>query len=65
MPRMLRNALCAWLALHFGGAGAADEYPTRPLRMLVGFAPGGGTDLTARPVALKLSEFLGQQVLTS
>jgi tripartite-type tricarboxylate transporter receptor subunit TctC len=31
--------------------------------MIVGFAPGGGTDLTARPVALKLSELLGQQVI--
>ena len=41
----------------------ADPYPTRPVRMIVGFAPGGGTDLTARPVALKLSELLGQQVI--
>ena len=31
--------------------------------MIVGFAPGGGTDLTARPVALKLSELLKQQVI--
>ena len=42
---------------------AADPYPTRPVRMIVGFAPGGGTDLTARPVAQKMSELLGQQVL--
>jgi len=41
----------------------ADPYPTRPIKMIVGFAPGGGTDLTARPVAAKLSELLGQQVL--
>ncbi len=42
---------------------AADVYPTKPIRMIVGFAPGGGTDLTARPVAQKMSELLGQQVI--
>ena len=51
------------VSLSCGGALAADDYPLRPIRMLVGFAPGGGTDLTARPVAAKLSEFLGQQVI--
>jgi tripartite-type tricarboxylate transporter receptor subunit TctC len=49
--------------LSFGTAFAADPYPVRPVRMIVGFAPGGGTDLTARPVAQKLSEVLGQQVI--
>ena len=42
---------------------AADWKPTKPIRMLVGFAPGGGTDTTARPIAQKLSEALGQQVI--
>jgi tripartite-type tricarboxylate transporter receptor subunit TctC len=42
---------------------AAEPYPVKPIRMIVGFAPGGGTDLTARPVAQKLSELLGQQVI--
>jgi len=44
-------------------AYAADPYPVKPIRMIVGFAPGGGTDLTARPVAQKMSELLGQQVI--
>jgi tripartite-type tricarboxylate transporter receptor subunit TctC len=50
-------------AFFFGSAFAAEPYPVRPIRMIVGFAPGGGTDLTARPVAQKLSELLGQQVI--
>ncbi len=41
----------------------AAEYPDRPVRMLVGFAPGGGTDATARAIAPKLTELLGQQVI--
>ena len=44
-------------------AQAQEQYPARPVRMIVGFAPGGGTDLTARPIAQKMSELLGQQVL--
>jgi tripartite-type tricarboxylate transporter receptor subunit TctC len=44
-------------------AAAADAYPTKPIRMIVGFAPGGGTDTTARPIAQKLGDALGQQVI--
>jgi tripartite-type tricarboxylate transporter receptor subunit TctC len=55
--------LAALALLPFGGAIAAEPYPVKPIRMIVGFAPGGGTDLTARPVAQKLSELLGQQVI--
>jgi tripartite-type tricarboxylate transporter receptor subunit TctC len=44
---------------HAGAQGA--DYPTRPVRVLVGFPPGGGVDLTARPLLAKLQERLGQQ----
>lgn len=40
---------------------AAEEWPTRSVRMLVGFGPGGGTDLVARAVAEGLSDVLGQR----
>lgn len=42
---------------------AAAEYPTRPLRLLVPFPPGGGVDLLARIFGSRLSELLGQQVV--
>jgi tripartite-type tricarboxylate transporter receptor subunit TctC len=57
----------ATLALASSCAGAlaaeSNAYPTKPIRMIVGFAPGGGTDTTARALTPKLSERLGQQVI--
>jgi tripartite-type tricarboxylate transporter receptor subunit TctC len=57
----------AWIgAIALAAAGnvfAQASYPARPVTMVVGFAPGGGTDTVARVIARKLSESLGQQVL--
>jgi tripartite-type tricarboxylate transporter receptor subunit TctC len=52
----LAGALCA-------GGVAAQSYPTKSIRFLVGYAPGGGTDIMARVVAAKLTDSLGQQVV--
>lgn len=50
-------APCAWLPAH------AQEYPVKLVRMVVATSPGGGTDIAARLVSPKLSEFFGRQVV--
>ena len=52
--------LGAALAALAGGA-VAQAYPAKPVRIIVGFAPGGGTDIMARVVAAKLTESMQQQ----
>src|SRR3954462_8874145 len=55
------TALFAMLSV--AHAYAQSSYPNKPMRWVVPFAPGGGTDVIARPVAQKLSERLGQSIL--
>jgi tripartite-type tricarboxylate transporter receptor subunit TctC len=58
--RILFAAAGAMIA---GGVLAQAPYPARPITMVVGFAPGGGTDTASRIIAKKLAEYLGQSVL--
>ena len=51
------------LALAVGNAHAQSNYPSRPVRIVVPYAPGGGTDINARNVAPKLMERWGQTVV--
>ena len=50
-------------ALFAAGAAAQGAFPSRPITMVVGFAPGGGTDTAARIIAKAASEALGQPVV--
>ena len=54
-------ATLAILAPH--AAAAADAYPAKPVRFVVAFPPGGGTDIIARSIAQKLTERIAQQVV--
>jgi tripartite-type tricarboxylate transporter receptor subunit TctC len=71
LPRLLSGRTAVLLAVtcsaallcHAPNARAADDFPSRPLRMVVGFAPGGGADVVARIVANRASQALGQQVV--
>ncbi len=60
----MRTALFAVVALALAGSALAQgTYPSRPVSMVVGFAPGGGTDTVARILAKTLGDALGQQVV--
>jgi tripartite-type tricarboxylate transporter receptor subunit TctC len=56
-------ASCTLAVLPGAYAQAPAAYPTKPIRMIVAFPPGGSTDLIARVIAPVMSERLGQQVV--
>lgn len=56
-------AIAGVAAAQPAATGAGQAYPTRPIRFIVPFQPGAGTDITARTVAGKMSEKFGQQVV--
>jgi tripartite-type tricarboxylate transporter receptor subunit TctC len=58
-----RLLLAACLAFTACATAVSAEYPSRPLRLLVPFPPGGGVDLIARVIGNRLTDTLGQQVV--
>ena len=67
-PQLRRPLIAAMLSACLAAgahtqAGAAEKFPSKPIRIIVSSAPGGGQDVTTRPVAQKLSENLGVSVV--
>ena len=61
-PRL--GVVLMFLVAMFGAAGAwAQAYPAKPVKLIVGFPPGGGSDALARLVAAALTEKFGQQII--
>ena len=58
-------AIAAWAGILVlpTAALAQSEYPNKPVKLIVGFAPGGSTDIVARIVAQRLGERLGQTII--
>jgi tripartite-type tricarboxylate transporter receptor subunit TctC len=64
MKQAVAGVLLAWVASGTAcGVAGAQDYPAKPIRFVVPFAPGGGTDVLARIVAPRMSESLGKQVI--
>lgn len=62
-PRYAMFIACVLICVSAGPALSADTYPTRPVRFVVGFLPGGPSDTIARVVGSKLADGLNQQVV--
>jgi tripartite-type tricarboxylate transporter receptor subunit TctC len=60
----MKRLVIAFLLVIFAGAAAAQgSYPNKPIHLIVGYAPGGPTDIVARLIAAKMQESLGQPVI--
>ena len=62
MKIIVRSALLTFAALAAGPL-LAENYPTRPIRMIVPWAPGGGSEISARIMSIKLGEQLGATIV--
>jgi tripartite-type tricarboxylate transporter receptor subunit TctC/nitrite reductase/ring-hydroxylating ferredoxin subunit len=63
MPPLIANVAALLIGCVAAATAAAQAYPAKPVRMIVGYPPGGFADLAARPMAQKLTELWGQSVV--
>ena len=59
----MKKTLMLLAVLALAGVAHAQDYPNKPIRMVVGFPPGGGTDVVARILVPRMSELLGQPIV--
>jgi tripartite-type tricarboxylate transporter receptor subunit TctC len=62
-PDVRKRCLLAFIAGFFCATTQAQDYPVKPIRVIVGFAPGGPADLVVRPYTQKLHEYYGQPLV--
>ena len=62
-PDVRKRCLLAFAAGIFSSSTQAQDYPQKPIRVIVGFAPGGPADLVVRPYTQKLHEYYGQPLV--
>jgi len=63
MDKLIRSLLAIACVISAGAVNAAEKFPQRPVRMIVPYAPGGATDITARLLQTGISELWGQPVI--
>lgn len=62
-PLLLAALLVAFAGASISASAQQGAYPTKPVKLVIPYPPGGGTDITGRAMAQRLSEFLGQSVV--
>ena len=61
--KLLVGVIVGSLCFYGFAFAQAQNYPSKPIRMIVGYAPGGGSDIMGRLIAPKITEALGQQII--